>query len=131
MFYAFRILQEEQKRKNVEWKRIQTRLMANMESTATENDYLQQEVRRLTAEATKLHAERDSTVRHAQQFQEELEALKMEPKVSHKDVRKAWAINRDLQKNVEWLQEELGKKMYLAQANLRRLVDKFQEKTKA
>jgi RNase H-fold protein (predicted Holliday junction resolvase) len=50
--------------------------------------------------------------------------------VSHKDVRQARIVNKELQKNVERLQEELGK-VYLAQANLRKLVDKFREKTKA
>jgi hypothetical protein len=43
---AFQILQEEQKKKTLEWKRIQTRLIANVESTATENGRLQQEVGR-------------------------------------------------------------------------------------
>jgi ABC-type enterochelin transport system substrate-binding protein len=50
--------------------------------------------------------------------------------VSHKDVRQARIVNRELQKNVERLQEELGK-VYLAQANLKKLVEKFRKKTKA
>jgi hypothetical protein len=128
---AFQILQEEQKRRSAEWKPIQTRLTADVESMAAENNRLQQEVGRLTAEATKLHEERDGDVRRALQFQEELGPLKLELTVSHKDVRQARIVNRELQNNVERLHKELGKKVYLAQANLRKLVDKFREKTKA
>jgi hypothetical protein len=49
----------------------------------------------------------------------------MELQVLQQAARKAQTINVGLQKDVVWLQEELGKKVYLAQANLRRLVDKF------
>jgi hypothetical protein len=54
----------------------------------------------------------------------------MELAVSHKDVRKARSFNKELPKNVKRLQEELAKKLYLAQANLRKLTDSFREKTK-
>jgi hypothetical protein len=114
----------------VEWKWIQTRLRAHNESTATENGWLQQGVRRLTVEATKLREERDGALQRALQFQEKLGPLKLELTVSHKDVRQARIVNRELQKNVERLQEELGK-VYLAQANLKKLVEKFRKKTKA
>jgi chromosome segregation ATPase len=92
---------------------------------------LQQEVVSLTAELTKLNEEKNSVVRRARQFQEELGTLNMKLAVLRKDVRKARSVRQELQKNVDRLQEELGKKMYLAQTNLRRIVDKFREKTKA
>jgi hypothetical protein len=103
----------------------------DIKSTATENGRLKQEVAHLTAEVAKLHEERDGAIRRAGQFQEELGPLKMELVVSHKDVQKARSVNNEFRKNVEWLQEELGKKVCLAQANLRRLVDKFRAMTKA
>jgi F0F1-type ATP synthase membrane subunit b/b' len=55
----------------------------------------------------------------------------MELKVANKDARETRALNRDRQKNVERLQEELEKNLYQSQANLRSIVDKFREKTKA
>jgi hypothetical protein len=55
----------------------------------------------------------------------------MELAVLRKDVQKARSVRQELQKNVDQLQEELGKKVYLAQANLRRIVDKFRENTQA
>jgi predicted nuclease with TOPRIM domain len=98
---VFQILQEEQKRKSAEWKRIQHQLRADMESTATENGQLQQEVGRLTTETAKLWEETDKAVQHASQFQEQLGPLKTELKVANKDARKSQAVNKDLQKNVE------------------------------
>jgi hypothetical protein len=65
---AFQILQEEQKKSKAEWKRIQTHLMTNVESTTEENGQLKLAVECLTAETTKLKNDRDSTVRHARQF---------------------------------------------------------------
>jgi polyribonucleotide nucleotidyltransferase len=55
----------------------------------------------------------------------------MELTVSQKDVRKAQSVKKQLQRNVERLQDELGKKVYLTQANLWRITGKFREKTKA
>jgi hypothetical protein len=51
--------------------------------------------------------------------------------IINKDIRKAQSINKELQWNFEWLPDELGKTVYLAQANLRMITDKFREKTKA
>jgi hypothetical protein len=76
---AFAILTEEQKKSKAEWKRIQTRLMADVESTAEENGRLKQAVESLTAETTKLKKEKEVAVQRARQIQEELGPLKMEP----------------------------------------------------
>jgi DNA repair ATPase RecN len=48
----------------------------------------------------------------------------------NKSAQKTQSINRELQKDVVRLQEELGKKQYQAHANLRSIVDKFRTKTK-
>jgi chromosome segregation ATPase len=64
----FQSLQEEQKKSKVEWKRIQTRLTADVEITTDENARLKQEVASLTVETTKLKNEKDGAVRCAQQF---------------------------------------------------------------
>jgi hypothetical protein len=60
-----------------------------------------------------------------------LEHLKRELKVANKDARKTQSLNIELQKDVVRLQEELGKKQYQAQANLRSIIDKFRVKRKA
>jgi chromosome segregation ATPase len=127
---AFQILQEEQKRKSAKWKRIQHRLTADVESMTTENGRLKQEVGRLTTETAKLREETEKAVQRALPFQEQLEPLKTELKVANNDARKTRSLNRELQKDVVRLQEELGKKQYQAQANLRCIVDKFREKRK-
>jgi regulator of replication initiation timing len=115
----------------VDWKRIKQRLTADVENTASENGRLMQEVRCLTAEAAKLREEKDKVVQRAVQFQEQLELLKRELTVANKSARKTLSMNRELQKDVIRLKEELGKKQYQAQANLRSIVDKFRAKTKA
>jgi hypothetical protein len=46
---AFQILQEQQTKSRAEWKRIQTRLTADVESTTEENGRLKQAVESRTA----------------------------------------------------------------------------------
>jgi hypothetical protein len=53
----------------------------------------------------------------------------MELTVTKKDIRTVRSISNEHQKKVDRLRDELGKK-YLAQANLKMIVDKFREKTK-
>jgi hypothetical protein len=55
----------------------------------------------------------------------------MELVVTKKDVRRARSISNQRQKEIDLLQDELGKQAYLAQANLKKIVDKFREKTNA
>jgi oligoendopeptidase F len=62
---AFEILQEEQRKSKAEWKQIQTRLTADVESTTVENGRLKQAVESLTAEITKLKNDKDGAVRRA------------------------------------------------------------------
>jgi uncharacterized coiled-coil DUF342 family protein len=112
---AFQILQE-QKKISAKWKRIQTRLIADVESTANENGQLKQEVASLIAEAAKLKDEKDGTIRRAQQFQEELGPVKMELTMALKDLGKARSLNKERQKEVDRLQAELGKKPCLDQS---------------
>jgi hypothetical protein len=131
MYHAFQILEEEQRRRKAEWKRIQTRLTADVESTTEENGQLKQAVECVTAETTKQKNDRDSAVRRAWQFQEGLGPVKMELSVALKDLRKAQSISNQRQKEIDRLQDELGKKAYLAQANLKRIVEKVREKTNA
>jgi hypothetical protein len=68
----------------------------------------------LIAKATKLKDEKDGVVQCAQQFQEELGLVKMELVVALKDLRKARSLGKEHQKEVDQLQDELGKKAYLA-----------------
>jgi hypothetical protein len=105
--------------KYAEWKQIQLRL------TTMENSRLQQDVERLTTKAIELREEKEHVVQRAQQFQNELGPLKMELKVSMEAVRESRAMNTSLRKDVDWLYDELGKKAYLAQTNLKKLIDKF------
>jgi hypothetical protein len=54
----------------------------------------------------------------------------MELSVALKDLRKARSISNERQKEINRLQEELGKKAYLAQANLKKIGNNFKDKTK-
>jgi hypothetical protein len=79
----------------------------------------------------KLKSERDAAVRRQQQVREEIGPLKLELQVAFADLKTArlnsnvqhWELNR--------LTAELGKNTLLAQANLKKIVEKFRERTNA
>jgi hypothetical protein len=131
MSTTFEMLTTEQQKNKETWKRIQTRLVADVESTTEENGRLKQVVDSLNAETKKLRQERDTAVRRHQQAQEDLGPLKIELSVAIGDWKNAMTIQGMQQKEIDRLTGELGKKSFLAQANLKKIVEKFREQTNA
>jgi predicted RNase H-like nuclease (RuvC/YqgF family) len=86
---AFSMLNEEHQQSKEKWKWIQTRLVADVESTTEENGRLKKVIEILKAETKKLKQERETTVRRTRQVQEELGPLKMELSVAVEDLRKS------------------------------------------
>jgi chromosome segregation ATPase len=131
MSTAFELLTAEQQKRKETWKRIQTRFVADIESTTEENGRLKQAVDSLNAETKKLKQEWDTAVRRHRQAQEELGPLQMELSVAVGDLKNARQIQGTHQKEVDRLTGELRKKTFLAQGNLKKIVEKFREQTNA
>jgi hypothetical protein len=55
----------------------------------------------------------------------------MELSMAVEDLKKARKISNAQQNDIDRLRDELGKKAYLAQANLKRILEKFREKMNA
>jgi chromosome segregation ATPase len=113
------------------WKRIQTRLVADVEQTTLENGKLTQALGKRRAAMDKLTQEKDAAVRRHRQVQEQLGPLRLELSVVTKDLEKARANRNAQQQEIDRLMGELGKKRQRVQANLRRIVEKFREQTNA
>jgi hypothetical protein len=79
------MLNEEQQKSKDTWKRIQTRLVADVESTTEENGRFKKVVESLNVETKKLKQERDTAVRRHRQVQEEIGPLKMELSIVAED----------------------------------------------
>jgi chromosome segregation ATPase len=131
MSEAFKMLNAEMKKSKDSWKRIQTRLVADVEQTTKDNGYLTQALENRHAAMEKLAQERDAAVRHHRQAQEELGPLRMELLVATKDLKKFRANFDAQQREIECLMGERGKKTELVHANLKRIVEKFREQTNA
>jgi DNA repair exonuclease SbcCD ATPase subunit len=131
MSTTFEMLTTEQQKNKETWKRIQTRLVADVESTIEENGRLKQAIDSLNAETKKLKQERDTAIRRHGQAQEELGPLRMELSVAVGDLKNARTIQGMQLKEIDRLTGELGKKTFLAQANLKKIVEKFREQTNA
>jgi chromosome segregation ATPase len=103
--------------------------VADVESKTEENGKLKQVVDNLNAETKKLKQEQDTVARRHQQAQEELGPLKMELSMAVADLKKARTNQDTQQREIDCQMGELGKKSFLAQANLKKIVEKFREKT--
>jgi chromosome segregation ATPase len=119
------MLNAEMKKSNDTWKRIQTRLVADVEQTTKDNGKLTQALENQHAAMEKLAHERDAAVRQHQQAQEELGPLRMELSMATKDLQKVRANQNLQQREIDRLMGELGKKTELVQANLKWIVEKF------
>jgi hypothetical protein len=73
--------------------------------------------------------EREAVIRRHRQAQAELGIVKLELTVAKDDVQKARAGRDEQMKENDRLRNELGKKAFSAQANLKRIVEKFREQT--
>jgi chromosome segregation ATPase len=88
---AFEMLNVEMKKSKEMWKRIQSRLVADVEQTTLDNGKLTQALEKRRAAMEKWAQEKDAAVRRHRQAQEELGPLWMELSVATKDLKKARA----------------------------------------
>jgi hypothetical protein len=94
-----------------------------------ENAMLKQAMTSRNAATDRLKQERADAVRHHRQAQEQLGPLRLELSVANEDLKKARACRDAQQQDIDRLMGELGKKSFLARANLKRIVEKFREQT--
>jgi predicted nucleic acid-binding Zn-ribbon protein len=90
---AFEVQNTEMQKSKETWKRIQTRLVAEVERTNKENGKLKQAVESRNVETGKLKQERDAAVRRNRQAQEKLGLLRLELSVAVADLKKALQYN--------------------------------------
>jgi predicted nucleic acid-binding Zn-ribbon protein len=129
MSEAFEVMKTELEQNKERWKQIQTRLVAEVERTNEESGRLKQAMASRNAETDKLKQERDAAVRCHRQAQAELGPLRLELSVAKDDLKKARESRDAQQKESDSLRSKLGKTTFLAQANLKKIVDKFPEQT--
>jgi FtsZ-binding cell division protein ZapB len=91
MLGTFEMLNAEMKKSKDTWKRIQTRLVTDVERAHEDNGKLTQALANRNEETEKLMQEQDAAVRRHQQAQEELGPLRLELSVTTKDLKKARA----------------------------------------
>jgi hypothetical protein len=111
------------------WKQVQARLVSEVERTNEENTGLKQAMTVRNAELDKVRQEQEVAICRHRQAQAELGIVKLELTVAKDDVQKARAGRDEPMKENNRLRNELGKKAFSAQANLKRIVEKFQEQT--
>jgi uncharacterized protein YigA (DUF484 family) len=109
------------------WEQVQSRLVAEVERTNTENARLNQAMSDQQAELDKARKERDAAESRHRQRQEELGLAQLELAVAKEDVRTARASRDDIMKDNDRLRKELEKKAFSAQANLKRIIERFRE----
>jgi hypothetical protein len=71
----------------------------------------------------------EAAIRRHRQVQAELGVVKLELSVAKADVQKAHTSRDEQIKENDRLQNELGKKVFSAQANLKCIVEKFRDQT--
>jgi autotransporter translocation and assembly factor TamB len=109
---------------------VQAWLVAEVERTNVENARLHQAMTDQQAELDKARKERDTAERRHRQSQAELGLAKLELTVAKDDAQKTRASRNVLVKENDRLRKELEKKAFSAQANLKRIVERFREQTK-
>jgi hypothetical protein len=82
------------------------------------------------AELDKARKERDAAESRHRQRQAELGLAQLELEVAKEDVRTARASRADIMKDKDRLRKELEKKAFSAQANLKRIIERFREQTR-
>jgi chromosome segregation ATPase len=112
------------------WEQVQSRLVAEMERTNAENVRLNQAMSDQQAELDKARKERDAAESRHRQRQAELGLAQLELAVAKEDVRTARASRDDIMKDNNRLRKELEKKAFSAQANLKRIIERFREQTR-
>jgi hypothetical protein len=112
------------------WEQVQDRLVAEVERTNAENARLHQAMSNQQAELDKDRKERDAAERRHRQRQAKLGLAQLELVVAKEDVRTARAGRDEMLKDNDRLRKELEKRAFSAQANLKRIIERFREQTK-
>jgi chromosome segregation ATPase len=112
------------------WEQVQSRLVAEVERTNAENTRLNQAMSDQQAELDKARKERDAAESRHRQRQAELGLVQLELQVAKEDVWTARASRADIMKDNDRLRKELEKKAFSAQANLKRIIERFREQTR-
>jgi chromosome segregation ATPase len=126
---AFEVMKSDLENTWERWKQVQARLVAEVEHTNEENARLKQAMTVQNTELEKVRKERDAAIRRHRQVQAELRIVKLELSVAKDDVQKARASRDEQMKESDRLRKELGQKAFSAQANLKRIMEKFREQT--
>jgi hypothetical protein len=129
MTRAFEVMKIEMDQIREWWQQVQARLVSKVERTSEENTGLKQAITVRNAELDKVRQEREATIRRHRQAQAELGIVKLKLMVAKDDVQKARTGREEQMKENDRLRKELGKKAFSAQANLKRIVEKFREQT--
>jgi hypothetical protein len=111
------------------WEQVQARLVAEVERTNAENAGLHQVMSDQQAELDKERKEREAAECRHRQKQAELGLAQLELAVAKEDVQMARAGRDDMLKENDRLQKELGNRAFIAQANLKRIVERFRAQT--
>jgi chromosome segregation ATPase len=111
------------------WEQVQARLVAEVERTNAENTRLHQVISDQQAELDRERKEREAAERRHRQKQAELGLAQLELAVAKEDVRMARAGRDDMLKENDRLRKELGNRAFTAQANLKRIVERFRTQT--
>jgi hypothetical protein len=98
-----------------------------VERTNEENARLTQA---LSDQQAKAQKERDEAESRHRQSQAELSIAQLEVAVAKEDVRMARAGRDAIMKDNERLRKEIEKKAFAAQANIKRIIERFREQTR-
>jgi uncharacterized protein YdhG (YjbR/CyaY superfamily) len=126
---AFDVMKTDMDQLRKRWEQVQSWLVAEVEPTNAENVRQNKVMKDQQAELDKVRKERDAAVRRHRQSQAELGLVLLELTVAKDDVQKARASRDDTMKENDRLRNELGKKAFSAQDNLKCIVEKFREQT--
>jgi chromosome segregation ATPase len=111
------------------WEQVQSQLVAEVEHTNAENARLNQAMTDQQAELDKARKERDAVERRHRQLQAEMGLAQLELTVAKDDVQKARVSRDATMKENDRLWSQLEKRAFLAQANLKRIVERFRAQT--
>jgi hypothetical protein len=109
------------------WEQVQSKLVAEVERTNEENTRLAQAMSAHQAELEKARKEREEAERR---YKAELAIAQLEVSVANKDVRTARATRVAIMKDNDRLRKEIEQKAFAAQANLKRILERFREQTR-
>jgi hypothetical protein len=109
---------------------VQSRLVAEVERTNEENTRLTQALSDQQVEVAKAQKERDAAESRHRQRQAELGIAQLELAVAKEDVKTARASRDAIMKDNDRLRKEIEKKAFAAQANIKRIIERFREQTK-